>query len=176
MYLQNTTEIAEQRFNVSSITAGWHSATSQCAGKSHLILEVVSRKDSKLIWSGFFIVPLLGAFLDLFAASLGVFAFAYCFGPTTIIDSIRTSIWNPSVFGSAYALKITMNNAMNIIVRVITGVMRLAARVDMRYFCHWSEYEQLRRSEMKGEFRKVQRQLAGKAYGESEIGILDPDT
>lgn len=45
------------------------------------------------------------------AASFGLFAFAYCFGPTTIIDSIRTSMWHSSVFGSAYALKITMNNA-----------------------------------------------------------------
>lgn len=45
------------------------------------------------------------------AASFGMFAFAYCFGPTTIIDGIRTSMWHHSVFGSAYALKITMNNA-----------------------------------------------------------------
>lgn len=45
------------------------------------------------------------------AASFGIFAFAYCFGPTTIIDGIRTSLWDHSVFGSAYALKITMNNA-----------------------------------------------------------------
>ena len=45
------------------------------------------------------------------AASMGIFAIAVCFGPTTIIDSIRTSLWHPSVFGSAYALKVTMNNA-----------------------------------------------------------------
>lgn len=45
------------------------------------------------------------------AASFGVFAFAYCFGPTTIIDSTRTSMWDSTVFGSAYAIKITMNNA-----------------------------------------------------------------
>lgn len=45
------------------------------------------------------------------AASFGVFAFAYCFGPATIIDGIRTSMWDSTVFGSAYALKITMNNA-----------------------------------------------------------------
>jgi hypothetical protein len=38
-------------------------------------------------------------------------AVAYSFGPTTIIDSIRTSLWHSSVFGSAYACKITMNNA-----------------------------------------------------------------
>jgi hypothetical protein len=42
------------------------------------------------------------------AASFGVFAIAFCLGPTTIIDSIRTSMWHSSVFGSAYALKITV--------------------------------------------------------------------
>ncbi|KAH7126625.1 major facilitator superfamily domain-containing protein [Dendryphion nanum] len=134
VFLQNATELAEQRFGTDSIVAGWYSATLQ--------------------YAGFFVVPLLGVFLDLFgqrvfilvfcgvgvfvsmllvcfadtvkgtAASFGVFAFAYCFGPTTIIDSIRTSMWHPSVFGSAYALKITMNNAMNIIVRIITGVIQ----------------------------------------------------
>lgn len=45
------------------------------------------------------------------AASFAVFAIASTFGPTTIIDSIRTTIWHQSVFGSAYALKVTMNNA-----------------------------------------------------------------
>lgn len=45
------------------------------------------------------------------AASFGVFAVAYCFGPTTIVDSTRTAMWDHSVFGSAYAIKITMNNA-----------------------------------------------------------------
>ncbi|KAH6629754.1 major facilitator superfamily domain-containing protein [Boeremia exigua] len=134
VFLQNATELAEQRFGTDSIVAGWYSATLQ--------------------YAGFFVVPLLGVFLDLFgqrisvlvfcgigmfismllvcfantikgtAASFGVFAFAYCFGPATIIDSIRTSMFDPSVFGSAYALKITMNNAMNIIVRVITGVIQ----------------------------------------------------
>lgn len=33
VFLQNATELVEQRFNVSSITAGWYSATSQYAGK-----------------------------------------------------------------------------------------------------------------------------------------------
>ncbi|KAH7160966.1 hypothetical protein EDB81DRAFT_866586 [Dactylonectria macrodidyma] len=104
-----------------------------------------------LQYSGFFVVPLLCIFLDLYgsristlvlcgigvftsmlfvtfsagttgtAASFGVFAFAYCFGPTTIIDSTRTSMWDSTVFSSAYSIKIMMNNAMNIIVRVITG-------------------------------------------------------
>src|ERR1700712_1574729 len=58
------------------------------------------------------------------AASFGVFAVTYNFGPTTIIDSIRTSMWHPSVFGSAYALKITINNAMNIMVGIVTGVIQ----------------------------------------------------
>ena len=45
------------------------------------------------------------------AAAFGVYAFTYSFGPTTIIDDIRTSMWHSPVFRSAYALKITMNNA-----------------------------------------------------------------
>lgn len=45
------------------------------------------------------------------AASFAVFAFAYCFGPTTIIDGTRTSMWDSTVFGSAYSIKIMMNNA-----------------------------------------------------------------
>lgn len=45
------------------------------------------------------------------AAAFGIYAIAYTLGPTVIIDSIRTSMWHQSVFGAAYALKITMNNA-----------------------------------------------------------------
>lgn len=45
------------------------------------------------------------------AASFGVFAVAVNFGPVTIIDCIRTTMWDNSVFGTAYALKVTMNNA-----------------------------------------------------------------
>lgn len=90
---------------------------------------------------GFFITPCLGVFLDVFgnritsmcvcgvgvfismalvnwasttsgtAASFAFFAIFKTLGPTTIIDSIRTSMWHQSVFGSAYAIKITLNNA-----------------------------------------------------------------
>jgi hypothetical protein len=44
-------------------------------------------------------------------ASFGIYAIALSFGPTSVIDSIRTTLWHQSVFGSAYALKVTMNNA-----------------------------------------------------------------
>lgn len=44
-------------------------------------------------------------------ASFGIYAIAMSFGPTSVIDSIRTTLWNQSVFGSAYSLKVTMNNA-----------------------------------------------------------------
>ncbi|KAE9966130.1 hypothetical protein BLS_007212 [Venturia inaequalis] len=121
VFTQNATELAEQRFNVDSIKAGWYTATLQ--------------------YAGFFLVPCLGVFIDVFgnritllaicgtgvfiamalanwspnlqgtAASFGIYAVAFSLGPTTIIDSIRTSIWHGSVFGSAYSLKITMNNA-----------------------------------------------------------------
>lgn len=44
-------------------------------------------------------------------ASFGIYAIAMSLGPTSIIDSIRTTLWHQSVFGSAYSLKVTMNNA-----------------------------------------------------------------
>ncbi|RAL64984.1 hypothetical protein DID88_001574 [Monilinia fructigena] len=134
IFTSNATEMAEQRLGISSVKAGWYTAAIQ--------------------YGGFFFVPLIGIFVDvwgnritLFAvtgfaiftsmcivnwapsivgtdAAFGIYAFAYCFGPTLIIDSIRTSMWHQSVFGSAYALKITMNNAMSIIVGIVAGVIQ----------------------------------------------------
>jgi MFS family permease len=134
VFLQNATELAEQRFNVDSITAGWYSATSQYAGfflvpLIGLFVDVFGQRISALAFcgTGTFLAMLLlcfGSTKTFAAGALGVFALAVSFGPTTIIDSIRTTMLEPGVFGSAYALKITMNNAMNIIVRVITGVIQ----------------------------------------------------
>jgi nitrate/nitrite transporter NarK len=134
VYSQNATEMAEQRFNISAIKAGWYSAMSQ--------------------YLGFFLVPLIGVFVDLLgnrvtlmlvcglgmllsmclaawgpsiggtAASFGIYAVASSFGPTVIIDSIRTSMRYQEVFGSGYAIKIAVNNSMNIIIRIVTGVIQ----------------------------------------------------
>jgi nitrate/nitrite transporter NarK len=134
VYSQNATEMAEQRFDIDAITAGWYSAMSQ--------------------YLGFFLVPLIGVFVDLLgnrltlllicglgmlmsmclaawgptiggtAASFGVYAVASSFGPTVIVDSIRTSMRYQEIFGSGYAIKIAVNNSMNIIVRVVTGVIQ----------------------------------------------------
>lgn len=134
VFSANATELAQQRFNVSAVTAGWYSALSQ--------------------YMGFFLVPLLGLFLDIFghrlsvmfvcgcgvclamclaawgptqsgtAASFGVYAFALSLGPTSIVDSIRTSMWYQEVFGTAYGIKIAINNCMNIIVAIVTGVIQ----------------------------------------------------
>ncbi|KAF2451150.1 hypothetical protein P171DRAFT_153724 [Karstenula rhodostoma CBS 690.94] len=132
--LQNATELAEQRFETDSIVVGWYSATARYAGFFFVpligvFLDVVGHRISALFLcgTGVFTSMLLVCFgtnTKGTAASFGLFAFANCFGPTTIIDNIRTSMWHPSVFGSAYALKIIMNNAMNIIVRVVTGVIQ----------------------------------------------------
>ncbi|KAK7744634.1 hypothetical protein SLS53_003520 [Cytospora paraplurivora] len=134
VYSSNATEMAEQRFNISGVKAGWYSAMSQ--------------------YLGFFLVPLIGIFIDVLghrlsvmlfcgcgmllsmclaawgpnvagtAASFGVYAVAFTFGPTAIIDSIRTTMWYQGVFGSAYGVKIAINNSMNIIVRIIAGVIQ----------------------------------------------------
>ncbi|RAQ98996.1 mfs transporter [Stemphylium lycopersici] len=134
VYSQNATELAEQRFNIDAVTAGWYSAMSQ--------------------YLGFFLVPLIGVFVDLLgnrlslmlfcglgmlismclaawgptiggtAASFGIYGVASMFGPTVIIDAIRTSMWYQEVFGSGYAVKIAVNNSMNIIIRIVTGVIQ----------------------------------------------------
>lgn len=134
VFSSNATELAEQRFNISSVKAGWYTATAQ--------------------YLGFFLVPCLGFFIDYFghrlsvifvcgtgvflamclaafgpdvagtAAALGVYAVAYTLGPTSIIDGIRTSIWHQDTFGAGYAAKIAVNNSMNIIVRIVAGVIQ----------------------------------------------------
>ena len=134
IFTQNSTELAEQRFNMDAVTAGWYSSMAQ--------------------YLGFFLVPLVGVFIDILgnrislilacglgmllsmclaawgptyggtAASFGIYGLASTLGPTVIIDSIRTSMWYQEVFGSAYAVKIAVNNSMSIIVRIVTGVIQ----------------------------------------------------
>lgn len=134
VFASNSTELAEQRFKISAVKAGWYSSMTQ--------------------YLGFFFVPLIGIFVDMMgqrltlmivcslgmllsmclvawgpsvsgtAASFGIFAVASSLGPTVIIDSIRTSMWYQEVFGSGYAIKIAINNCMTIIVGLIAGVLQ----------------------------------------------------
>ncbi|KAK6825567.1 Major facilitator superfamily domain-containing protein 1 [Apiospora arundinis] len=134
VFKQNATEMAEQRFKVSAVTAGWYSALLQ--------------------YAGFFIVPVVGVCIDLFgqrvslmviggtgtfiamslvqwagavkgtAAGFGIYAIVSSYSPTVIIDSMRTSLYHQTDFGTAYALKIMMNNSINIIVRILAGVIQ----------------------------------------------------
>ncbi|KAJ5395998.1 uncharacterized protein N7487_010301 [Penicillium crustosum] len=134
VFSQNATELAERRFNVDSIKAGWYSSLSQYAGFFlvpclGVFIDVLGNRASVLFVCG--LGMLLSMVLINFAtstagtgAAFGIYAIAVSLGPTSVIDSIRTSLWHQSVFGSAYALKVTMNNAMSIIVRIITGALQ----------------------------------------------------
>ncbi|UPK93874.1 hypothetical protein LCI18_004809 [Fusarium solani-melongenae] len=134
VYSQNATELAEHRFGVDAVAAGWYASLSQ--------------------YAGFFLSPFIGAAIDVYghrvtqmvicgtgmllsmglinwgttttsaAASYAFYAIFKTFGPVTIIEGIRTSMWHQDVFGTAYAAKVTMNNATNIIIRIITGVIQ----------------------------------------------------
>ncbi|KAF3390620.1 Major facilitator superfamily domain-containing protein 1 [Penicillium rolfsii] len=133
-FSQNVTELAEQRFDVDSIKAGWYSSLSQYAGFFlvpclGVFIDVLGQRASVLFTCG--LGMLLSMVLLNFApstagtgASFGIYAIAMSMGPTSIIDSIRTTLWHQSVFGSAYSLKVTMNNAMSIIIRIITGALQ----------------------------------------------------
>jgi hypothetical protein len=63
VFLQNATELAEQRFGTDSIAAGWYSATAQyagiCAGTP------IVRACILTLVLGFFFVPVIGIFLDI---------------------------------------------------------------------------------------------------------------
>jgi MFS family permease len=125
VFSQNATELAEQRFNVDSITAGWYSAASQYLG--FFLVPCLGVCILAVCGTGTFIAMVLAAFgptVSGTAASFGVFAFASSLGATTIIDGIRNTIWYQDVFGFGYAVKIAVNNSMNIIVRIVAGVIQ----------------------------------------------------
>jgi hypothetical protein len=141
VYSQNATELAEHRFGVDAVAAGWYASLSQYAGRSYTH-PCYSIKPMILIWFiGFFLSPFIGAAIDVYghrvtqmvvcgtgmllsmglinwgttttsaAASYAFYAIFKTFGPVTIIEGIRTSMWHQDVFGTAYAAKVTMNNA-----------------------------------------------------------------
>ena len=141
VFSQNATELAEQRFKTDAITAGWYSAVLQYAGFFFVPLVglFIDIQGQRLTSSKFtsimrrleaqranpvckVIVCGGGCFLAMAllcfspgekgtAAAFGIYAVAFNLGPTTIIDSIRTAMWHQSVFGSAYGMKVTINNA-----------------------------------------------------------------
>lgn len=61
VFQSNATELAEQRFNTDSITAGWYTSVLQYAGKScaYCFLQ------QSLTYTGFFVVPCVGMFIDV---------------------------------------------------------------------------------------------------------------
>ncbi|KAJ5473033.1 hypothetical protein N7530_007034 [Penicillium desertorum] len=146
VFSQNATELAEKRFNVDSIKAGWYSSLSQYAGFFlvpclGVFIDVLGNRASVLFTCG--LGMLLSMVLINFAtshagtgAAFGIYGIAVSFGPTSVIDSIRTTLWHQSVFGSAYALKVTMNNAMSIIIRIITGALQDADDNSYRRVVH----------------------------------------
>ncbi|KAL4889905.1 major facilitator superfamily domain-containing protein [Aspergillus ambiguus] len=134
VFSQNSTELTEKLFHLDPISAGWYSAVAQ--------------------YGGFFLAPLMGYCLDhygkrvfalFFSASCLLFGMvllnyaesktglvfsfvAYgvvkCTSSVILMDSIRTIMWEEAVFGTASAIKSTIDNAMSIVVRLITGVLQ----------------------------------------------------
>lgn len=134
VFSQNATEMAEQRFNVDAVTAGWYSAATQYLGFVFVpclgvFIDLLGNRVSVLAVCGFFtflamVLAAFGPTISGTAASFGVFAFASSLGATTIIDSIRSTIWYQDVFGFGYAVKILVNNSMNVGIRILCGVIQ----------------------------------------------------
>ncbi|KAM0280204.1 hypothetical protein ACHAQH_004161 [Verticillium albo-atrum] len=134
VYSQNATELAEHRFGVDAVAAGWYASLSQYAGffLSPVIGAVIDKYGHRVTQMAICGTGMLlsmglinwGTTTSSAAASYAFYAIFKTFGPVTIIEGIRTSMWHPEVFGTAYAAKVTMNNATNIIIRIITGVIQ----------------------------------------------------
>ncbi|SCO58441.1 related to MFS transporter [Fusarium fujikuroi] len=134
IYSQNATELAEHRFGVDAVAAGWYASLSQYAGLflSPLIGAVIDTYGHRVTQMAICGTGMLlsmglinwGTTTSSAAASYAFYAIFKTFGPVTIIEGIRTSMWHQDVFGTAYAAKVTMNNATNIIIRIITGVIQ----------------------------------------------------
>ncbi|KAK8093437.1 hypothetical protein PG997_000122 [Apiospora hydei] len=134
VFKQNATEMAEQRFKVSAVTAGWYSALLQYAGffivpVVAILIDLFGQRVTLMVIGG------LGSFITMAlvqwagavqgtAAGFGIYAIVSSYSPTVIIDSMRTSLFHQTDFGSAYSLKIMMNNSINIIVRILAGVIQ----------------------------------------------------
>ncbi|KAI1453771.1 major facilitator superfamily transporter [Annulohypoxylon moriforme] len=130
----NATELAEKRFKISAVTAGWYSALLQYAGfflvpVIGVLIDVLGQRITLMATCGFgtFIAMALvnwASTVSGTAAAFGIYAVVSTYSPTAIIDSIRTSLWQQTTFGTAYSLKIMMNNSINIIVRIVAGVIQ----------------------------------------------------
>lgn len=130
----NATELAEKRFKISAVTAGWYSALLQYAGfflvpVIGVLIDVLGQRITLMVTCGFgtFIAMALvnwASTVSGTAAAFGIYAIVSTYSPTAIIDSMRTSLWQQTTFGTAYSLKIMMNNSINIIVRIAAGVIQ----------------------------------------------------
>lgn len=130
----NATELAEQRFDIDSVTAGWYTALVRYAGFFivpfiGVLIDFIGQRISLLVASS------LGLFISMAlvnwaptvsgtAAAFGVYAVLTSYNPTVLIDGMRASLWQQSTFGTAYSLKIMMNNSINIVVRIVAGVIQ----------------------------------------------------
>lgn len=134
VFSSNGTELAQKRFNVSAITAGWYSSMSQYLGfffvpLCGIFIDICGQRLTVMLICGFGMLLAMslatwGPTVSGTAASFGIFAVASSLGPTVIIDSIRTSMWHQEVFGSAYSIKIAINNSMSIIIGIAAGVIQ----------------------------------------------------
>jgi len=134
IFSSNGTELAEQRFDISAVQAGWYSAASQYLGfffvpMVGIFIDVLGRRLTVMLVCGLgmllaMCLAMWGPTVSGTAASFAIYAVASSLGPTVIIDGIRTSMFYQEVFGSGYAIKIAINNSMTIIVDIVAGVIQ----------------------------------------------------
>jgi MFS family permease len=117
----NATELAEQRFKVDSVTAGWYTAILRYGSFAFIpvvavLTDVFGQRVTFMLITGcgvFTAMTVLnyGDELSGAIAAFAVFASTSTFSALVIIDSIRTVLPDQTTFGTAYALKLLANNS-----------------------------------------------------------------
>jgi nitrate/nitrite transporter NarK len=136
VFANNLAELVEQRFHVSSVKAGLYSSFT-----SHLdfvipplngiFIDFFGQPLSVLAatGTGIFIAMCLVAFdngdrVSGTAAGMAIFSGTFAFGVTSFMDLIRTCLPTQNIFGVACAIKLAVDSAAEIILRLVIGVVQ----------------------------------------------------
>ncbi|KAF5989561.1 major facilitator superfamily domain-containing protein [Fusarium bulbicola] len=127
VFLQNATELAEQRFGTDSIAAGWYSSVLQ--------------------YSGFSVVPLLGVFLDLYGSRISVLVFC----GIGMFISMLLVCFSGAVKGTAASFGVLDGLSVVVSLLLAVGAWKF---VDLGHF-QWSRKKRIAQGSLLNERKEI---------------------
>ncbi|KAH8651452.1 major facilitator superfamily transporter [Xylariales sp. PMI_506] len=134
IFNSNATEFAEERFNISNVTAGWYATLLKDAAFVLIPflgigIDLFGNRITLMCVTGFglFIAMLLvnyAATVTGTAAAFVIYAMTTVFSSMVIIDTIRSTVMEQTTFGTAYSIKVMVANSIDIIMAIGAGVIQ----------------------------------------------------